>query len=347
MKHKKIILGIICLLTLILIGIIVVLLLNNKTIRIKEVINTTSGSLNSRDIFAPKSMILKNYGDYLEYTNVNRLETKLTPSNFKDNSYIIVNAEYSSCSSRIDKPVKIKEDDTSFTITINNISICSDSDDCRFRDYRSYLLKTDKIKEDKEILLEYNEIRDECDYNDVVEKKPVIYLYPEKEMNVSIKLLNSKDLITSYPKYDKEWNVVATPSGKLIYNNKEYYSLFYETKVRSIKKHNSGFVVNKKDLASFLEEKLTILGLNYREREEFIIYWLPELEKSNYNYIYFETNANDIYPIEVNPKPDTELRIIMEYIPLKEKESIKGQELKTINRQGFTLVEWGGVLISN
>lgn len=30
------------------------------------------------------------------------------------------------------------------------------------------------------------------------------------------------------------------------------------------------------------EEKLEILGLNYKETEEFIVYWLPKLEQNEY-----------------------------------------------------------------
>ena len=36
---------------------------------------------------------------------------------------------------------------------------------------------------------------------------------------------------------------------------------------------SEGFVVKGEDSAAFLEEKLEILGLNYKEAEEFIIYW--------------------------------------------------------------------------
>ena len=43
------------------------------------------------------------------------------------------------------------------------------------------------------------------------------------------------------------------------------------------------------DVIKFLEEKLGILGLTEREAEEFIVYWLPLMEKNKYNYIRFET----------------------------------------------------------
>ena len=163
----------------------------------------------------------------------------------------------------------------------------------------------------------------------------------------SIWNIKDKDLLTSYPKYDKEWKVQADKDGKITYKDKEYYSLYYEAKIDTITPHKEGFVVEDKDLISFLEEKLDILGLNYKERQEFIIYWLPILQNNKYNYIYFETNVNDIYPISVNPKPDTEIRILMEYLPLKDKIQVPEQELCKVQRQGFTLVEWGGTRIYN
>ncbi len=50
-----------------------------------------------------------------------------------------------------------------------------------------------------------------------------------------------------------------------------------------------GFVVKGNQTIQFLEEKLAVLGLNERESEEFIVYWLPKLQKNEYNYIRFAT----------------------------------------------------------
>ncbi len=47
-------------------------------------------------------------------------------------------------------------------------------------------------------------------------------------------------------------------------------------------------------------------------------------------------------PLEITPKPDTIMRVLMEYKPLNEKISIKKQKLSTPKRRGFTVVEWGG-----
>ena len=105
-----------------------------------------------------------------------------------------------------------------------------------------------------------------------------------------------------------------------------------------------GFIVEGEDIASFLEEKLEILGLNDREKEEFIIYWLPQLEKNKYNYIRFQTmeEINDNMELNIIPKPETLIRIRMEFKPLKEKIKVKEQILQPVNRNGYTVVEWGG-----
>ena len=106
-----------------------------------------------------------------------------------------------------------------------------------------------------------------------------------------------------------------------------------------------GFVVKGKDTIQFLEEKLEILGLNEREAQEFIIYWLPKLEQNEYNYIRFQTieEINENMPLIINPIPDTLIWIVMEYKPLMEYIEVEEQSL--INapiREGFTVVEWGG-----
>ena len=46
--------------------------------------------------------------------------------------------------------------------------------------------------------------------------KPIIYIYPENEINVKIKLKNKEKLTCTYPKYEDEWNVKAKPNGELI-----------------------------------------------------------------------------------------------------------------------------------
>ena len=94
----------------------------------------------------------------------------------------------------------------------------------------------------------------------------------------------------------------------------------------------------------FLEEKLAILGLNEREANEFIVYWLPQLEANDYTFIRFATleEINSRMPLNISPAPDTIIRVLMEFKSVNEKFDYKEQVLSTPERHGFTVVEWGG-----
>lgn len=181
--------------------------------------------------------------------------------------------------------------------------------------------------------------------------KPIIYVYPKEKTQINIKLGYPENLTCVYPKYNNAWNITAYPDGTLIDENtkREYYSLYYES--INLKKYNEsldeGFIISKQNITTFLEDKLKLLGLNDKEAQEFIIYWLPKLQKYNYIYIRFQT-LNEIkhnMPLEISPKPDTLIRIMMEWKGLNNSMNIKEQQLTPITRSGFTVVEWGGTEI--
>lgn len=176
--------------------------------------------------------------------------------------------------------------------------------------------------------------------------KPIIYLYPTKETDITVKLGNQELITHSYPKYDNEWNVIANSNGDLVdlKTNRKLYALYYENKSNVNFNTSDGFIVEGKDTIKFLEEKLEILGLNEKESEEFIIYWLPKLESNKYNYIRFATmnEINENMPLEINPKPEILIRVLMIFKKLNDKIEIKEQELNKVVRNGYTVIEWGG-----
>ena len=180
--------------------------------------------------------------------------------------------------------------------------------------------------------------------------KPIIYLYPEEETEISVKLGNKESITCSYPKYIDGWRVFAKPNGDLkdLDTGKNLYALYYESEnTIPFKVEKEGFVVKGENVAEFLEEKLAILGLTDREAEEFIVYWLPKLEANKYNYIRFasyeEIEAN--MPLNIEPKPDTVIRVLMTYKGLDKEIEVKEQELAQKERIGFVTVEWGGTEI--
>ena len=103
-------------------------------------------------------------------------------------------------------------------------------------------------------------------------------------------------------------------------------------------------IVSKDNLTEFLIKKLDHIGLNNQETNEFIQYWLPILERNKYIFIHFLVNeeCNKIATLNVNPKPETSIRIYMEFYGLENRTIIKEQQLPKTERKGFTLVEWGG-----
>lgn len=180
-------------------------------------------------------------------------------------------------------------------------------------------------------------------------KKPIIYLYPEEEIKLSVKLGKEDNITCSYPEYKNGWNVIAKPDGTLvdIETGRNLYALYWEGIHSEECNLTEGFVIKGNETIKFLEEKLSTLGLNEIEAEEFIVYWLPILQENEYNYIRFATleEINNIMPLELSVEPDTLIRVLMQYKPLDEYIEVKEQELITPERKGFTVVEWGGTEI--
>ena len=187
--------------------------------------------------------------------------------------------------------------------------------------------------------------------NDVTIDKPIIYIYPNKEIDLTIKLKNNDLLTYTYPKYNNEWNVHVDTKGNIYdYKSKRnYYALYWEALDNTKVDMNEGFVVEGTEIVEFLEEKLKYLGLNEKEINEFIIYWIDKLEGNKYNYIRFRSieEINKYMPLEFSINPDALIRVVMDYKPLDKKITVKEQVLEKKERHGFTVVEWGGHKITN
>jgi len=179
-------------------------------------------------------------------------------------------------------------------------------------------------------------------------KKPVIYLYPTSEQIVSVKLDYKGKLTCTYPEYKDEWKVKAKPNGTLtnIEDNREYSYLYWEGISNNKWDMSKGFVVKGSETVKFLQEKLEYLGLTPREYNEFIVYWLPIMKENKYNLITFAgEDYENIAGLNITPRPDSILRIMMVFKPLNKYIKVEEQELKPFTRKGFTVVEWGGTQV--
>jgi hypothetical protein len=184
--------------------------------------------------------------------------------------------------------------------------------------------------------------------NEVLAKKPVIYLYPTKTTEISVKLDLKGKLTYTYPSYENGWSVVANPDGSLrtLADGKQYSYLFWEGLSDIAYEMNEGFVVKGADTTKFLEEKLSYLGLSSKEYNDFIVYWAPEMLENKYNLITFQEKAyTDSAKLTITPEPNSMLRIFMVYQPLEEYIDIPEPQLTSWERTGYSVVEWGGARV--
>ena len=183
-------------------------------------------------------------------------------------------------------------------------------------------------------------------FADGVGDKPVLYLYPEKQTDVKVKVnLNNAKFSCTYPEYNGGWNITAQPDGTLLNkaDGREYSYLYWELKGKADFDFSEGFVVKGSETAEFLQNTLAKMGLTPREYNEFIVYWLPLMQDNEYNLISFQKEKYEqICSLDINPAPDSVLRVFMAYKALDEYVDVEPQSFEKFERNGFTVVEWGG-----
>lgn len=176
--------------------------------------------------------------------------------------------------------------------------------------------------------------------------KPVIYLYPTAPMAISVKV--GADVKVSDPHYDSKngWKVLALPNGQLKVNGLNYDSLFWEGpgygKYPAI---TAGTVVPSTQAEKTIKNQLLEQGLNSSEAQDFLDYWTPKIPDKPYvRLTWFSTSQMDrLAPLQVTPKPDTIIRVFLDMDGLDKPISIPTQKLNSLERKGFTLIEWGGL----
>mgnify|MGYP006147495675 CR=1 FL=1 len=109
-----------------------------------------------------------------------------------------------------------------------------------------------------------------------------------------------------------------------------------------------GQIISKNEIVDFLDSTLSSLNLNPQEKTDFITYWGPRLVQKEYCLLQFLTQ-NDCAKFaeyEISPSPNHFNRLYLmfsnfESYPTNFK--VKNQELTPFKRDGFNILEWGGV----
>jgi len=177
--------------------------------------------------------------------------------------------------------------------------------------------------------------------------KPVIYLYPTQTERVSVALPSFINVTKSEPTYPaKGWVVTAHPDGSLEYaDGNTYGSLYWEGTGVGYQTPKDGFILKDGTVDQRLSEILAKYGLNQKESQEFRDFWVPKMTGAPYYRLSFLTSDwSQAAPLWVFPRPQTSIRIFMDWQKLDAPISIPEPKIVTPTREGFTLVEWGGLL---
>ena len=73
---------------------------------------------------------------------------------------------------------------------------------------------------------------------------------------------------------------------------------------------------------------------------------MSEKNMQYYQVRFIQTqDMNAFIPMEVNPRPDSVIRVFLDWKALNQRPTVEPlpQDLKKYSRNGFTLVEWGGL----
>jgi len=187
------------------------------------------------------------------------------------------------------------------------------------------------------------------DFLPVYMAEPIIYVYPTTAQQVHVEAQPLYAIKASIPPYHGGWDVMAQPSGALtgLRDRKRYSYLFWEGLSSIAPTRPEGFVIPREEVRAFFERILPRLGLNERESKDFRAAWLPRFHAAPYYFITFlpRETIDRLAPLVVTPKPDTVIRVLMDFRPLWTSERVEAPDLPPPpERRGFTVVEWGGLV---
>lgn len=183
--------------------------------------------------------------------------------------------------------------------------------------------------------------------------KPLILLYPTSDTRVDVSLSYIPWFSATFPQYNftkKWWSVLAHSDGTLkdSWTNQDTYGLFWEWNWvdASVFDLSKWFIVRGTDIREFLYTKLTAIGLNTKEKSDFIMFWYPKLQNFPYVQITFAgKDYTDLAKLDIHPKPDSLLRVFIVAKPLTESIQIPKQNITPFERKWFSVVEWGGTIV--
>ena len=189
------------------------------------------------------------------------------------------------------------------------------------------------------------------------------YLYPTKKETLTVQLhpigsigKSIPEYITGYavipvfkgkkfiPENKKGWNVIVAPGGRI---NGTYDCLFCEATLFFNFTLDAGWVLQRSNFARRMNEILVNIGLNDKERADFMDYWPKRMDwKKKYCIAYYlkRNEMDKAAPLTISKTPESLLRLFFKFVPTDTLVTVPEPKVEKFQRIGFSVVEWGGIL---
>lgn len=180
-------------------------------------------------------------------------------------------------------------------------------------------------------------------------EKPVIYTYSNDAKEVTIEVQPTGDFSFTYPAYQQGWTGIPHSDGSFSIKSQNYPYLFWEAQLTEdalAVDWNQSVHLRKENTLHFLDSTLSFIGLNDRERTDFITYWAPRIQRYEQTEIVFLQNEAAQVFGQLNCS-DASFRIERLYIVFREchrsdKSFNSSLQLSKLNRNRLFIFEWGG-----
>lgn len=176
--------------------------------------------------------------------------------------------------------------------------------------------------------------------------KPNIYLYPEKDENISVIFDSPELLLTVIPDYNNGWYTYTKTDGTLIVDGEEYTYLFYESATSDkLMQKEEAFITPIENRYEFFEEVAKFYSFNETETKDFAEFWDSRLDKDK-EYIMYPQLTKEVdafMPVKINPTPDNYFRVWFLFYTYNGEEYSEVTKVE-VDRSGYEMIEWGGIV---
>ena len=177
--------------------------------------------------------------------------------------------------------------------------------------------------------------------------KPNIYIYTDEEADIKVEFLWPDLLTKTLPEYQGAWEVTANGDGMLSTADGEKYGyLFYESATQErYFQSEEGWLISAATREEQYRSILSEYGFNETEISDFVEYWVEKLP-AGVDYVMYPQMTETVdtaMPVTITPEPDHITRIWFVYRPYNGQKFMEAKTSK-IPREGYTVVEWGGIV---